>query len=123
MMEFQGVGSEQSGVRPGIVVQNDVGNRYSPNVIVVPMTTKKKHRQPTHVWLAAKENGLPRDSTVLCENPERMSKTRLGAYVTHLPDETMKKVATAYLTATSLVSFLDRDELLFLWEQAKVLNS
>lgn len=78
LMQFGGSGSEQNGWRPGIVFQNNIGNAYSPNIIALPLTSQiKKANQPTHVVLPAKETGLRKDSMVLCENPERMSKDRL----------------------------------------------
>ena len=124
LVEFEGVGSEQRGIRPGLVFQNNTGNRYSPNVIVLPLTSSlKKLGQPTHVLLPADETGLLRDSVVLCENPERMSKDRLGAYLTTLPDSYMRDIAAAYTLATSAISFLSVDMLRSLWEQASALNA
>lgn len=75
LMKFGGSGSEQSGWRPGVVFQNNMGNAYSPNIIALPLTSSlKKTNQPTHVIIKAADSGLRRDSMVLCENPERMSK-------------------------------------------------
>lgn len=123
-MRFDGHGSEQGGWRPGLVFQNNLGNQYSPNIIALPMTSHlKKTGQPTHVVLPAKETGLDRDSMVLCENPERMSKERLGAYVTTLPASYMAKIAAANLLASSAISFIDPDFLLALWQQANSLNA
>ena len=86
LMRFGGEGNEQRGWRPGIVFQNNLGNAYSPNIIALPLTTAiKKLNQPTHVFLPAEETGLVKDSIALCENPEAMSKERLGAYLTTLP--------------------------------------
>ena len=76
MMNFGGTGNEQSGWRPGLVFQNNTGNVFSPNIIALPLTGSiKKTDQPTHVVVRAAETGLLKDSMVLCENPERMSKT------------------------------------------------
>lgn len=123
-MYFSGTGSEQSGWRPGLVFQNNVGNTCSPNLIVLPLTSSlKKLHQPTHVLLPAKGTGLKRDSLVLCENPERMSKDKLGRYVTSLPGPYMRMVAAAYVLATSAISYLDPDFLLSLWQKAAVLNA
>lgn len=59
MMRFNGVGSEQNGWRPGLVFQNNKGNTYSPNTIVLPLTSaKKKLNQPTHVFVKAEDSGL-----------------------------------------------------------------
>ena len=123
-MRFGGSGSEQNGWRPGLVFQNNTGNKYSPNIIALPLTSSlKKANQPTHVILSGKENGLPKDSMVLCENPERMSKERIGQYITTLPDAMMAKVAAASLLATSAVSFLNPEALLSVWKQACLLNA
>lgn len=123
MMRFDGVGSEQSGWRPGLVFQNNKGNTYSPNTIVLPLTSaKKKRNQPTHVLVKANDSGLKLDSMVLCENPERMSKDRLGQYITTLPKKYMKEIAVANLLASSAISFLDIGVLQSVWEKASTLN-
>ncbi len=124
LMNFGGQGNEQKGWRPGIVFQNNLGNKYSPNIIALPLTSSlKKSNQPTHVVLPANETGLAKDSMVLCENPERMSKERLGSYLTTIPEEYMAKVAVANLLATSAISFIDPDLLLVAWQKALSLNA
>lgn len=124
LMEFSGTNSEQSGFRPGLVFQNNTGNRHSPNVIALPLTTSiKKMGQPTHVLLGAKDSGLKYDSVVLCENPERMSKEKISHYITTLSDNQMRLVAEAYLLATSAISFLDDESLKSIREKAAKLNS
>ncbi len=124
LMKFSGSGSEQSGWRPGLVFQNNTGNTYSPNIIALPLTTAiKKAGQPTHVVIPAAENGLRKTSMVLCENPERMSKVKIGQYITTLSNEDMKKVAIANLLATSAISFLDVEALTTTWKQASALNA
>lgn len=123
-MRFSGNGNEQSGWRPGLVFQNNQGNRFSPNIIALPLTSSiKKIGQPTHVVLPAGETGLPRDSMVLCENPERMSKERIGRYITTLSNEYMAMIAAANLLATSAISFMDHDALLEIWHRARSLNA
>lgn len=122
-MKFGGSGSEQCGWRPGLVFQNNKGNSYSPNIIALPMTScLKKAGQPTHVVVPAAESGLPRDSMVLCENPERMSKDRIGDFLTVMPDEYMEKIAEASLLATSAISFINPELLLAIWKRARQLN-
>ena len=124
LMKFAGTGSEQQGWRPGLVFQNNVGNLHSPNIIALPLTSSlKKANQPTHVVIHASDSGLKMDSMVLCENPERMSKERIGKYITTIPDYYMSKVASANILATSAVSFIDPDTLLTLWQQALKLNA
>ena len=123
-MRFSGSGSEQSGWRPGLVFQNNVGNKYSPNIIALPLTSSiKKSEQPTHVVLLADKTGLCKDSMVLCENPERMSKDRIGKYLTHISDEYMSQIAIGNLLASSAISFIDPDVLLSVWERALALNA
>lgn len=122
-MYFDGSGSEQSGWRPGLVFQNNVGNIHSPNVIALPLTSSlKKLNMPTHVLVDAEGTGLKRDSIVICENPESMSKEKIGRYITTLPESYMKKIAIANLIATSAISFIDKESLLSVWQKASRLN-
>lgn len=123
-MKFGGSGSEQSGWRPGLVFQNNVGNSYSPNIIALPLTSIiKKVNQPTHVFVSASDSGLKRDSMVLCENPERMSKARMGEYITSLSAGYMKQVAEASLLASSVIAYLDVEALIAAWKKASALNA
>lgn len=124
MMRFEGTGSEQSGWRPALVFQNNIGNTYSPNVILLPLTSKlKKSNQPTHVVVPAEGTGLARDSMVLCENPVSVSKDKLGRYLTTLPDEYMSRIAEAHLLATSAIAFINPAAILALRERAAKLNT
>jgi mRNA interferase MazF len=124
LMKFSGSGSEQSGWRPGLVFQNNVGNAHSPNVIALPLTSSiKKENQPTHVVVKASDSGLIKDSMVLCENPERMSKDRIGRYITTLSQEYMQKIAEANLLASSAIAYLDMDALISIWQKAMALNA
>lgn len=124
MMKFGGSANEQNGWRPGLVFQNNVGNAYSPNIIALPLTSiLKKANQPTHVIVRADDTGLKRDSMVLCENPERMSKERVGDYITTLSDTYMKQVAEASLLSSSVISFLDIEVLVSVWKKAVALNT
>ena len=125
LMNFGGQGNEQKGWRPGIVFQNNLGNAHSPNIIALPLTSSlKKQNQPTHVVIPANEyTGLAKDSMVLCENPERMSKERIGAYLTTAPNEYMAQIAIANLLATSAISFVEPEALLLAWQKSLALNS
>lgn len=92
------VGSEQGGIRPVLVVQNDVGNKYSPTVIAAAVTSKmNKARLPTHIELSATEYGLSKDSVVLLEQIRTLDKRRLKERIGELPSATMKKVNDALL--------------------------
>ena len=91
------VGSEQGGIRPVLVVQNDVGNRYSPTVIAAAVTSKiNKARLPTHIELKASEYGLVKDSVVLLEQIRTIDKRRLKERIGELPAPTMKSVTTPF---------------------------
>lgn len=123
LMKFSGSQHEQTGARPGLVIQNNIGNRHSPNVIALPLTSSlKKINQPTHVLLKASDDGLFKDSIVLCEGPERMSKTRVGAYITKLSKSDMARIARAHLLSTSVISFLSIEELTEVWYDAIKIN-
>lgn len=124
LMKFGGQGHEQKGWRPGIVFQNNLGNKFSPNIIALPLTTAlKKVNLPTHVLIPAEGTGLARDSVVLCENPERMSKERLGAYLTSIPKSYLAQIAIANLLATSAIAYVEPDSLLAAWQQSLKLNA
>ncbi len=90
------IGSEQGGYRPVLIVQNDRGNRYSPTVIAVPLTSsERKGRLPTHVQLPGGDGVLPKPSVVLCEQVRTLEKTRLTRYMGSLPQEKLKEVEAA----------------------------
>ena len=90
------VGSEQGGLRPVLIVQNDVGNRYSPTVIAAAITSKlSKAKLPTHIDIFAADVGLTRDSVILLEQIRTLDKQRLREKMGHLPDALMQKVDSA----------------------------
>lgn len=123
IMEFNGTNNLQSGIRPGVVFQNNLGNIHSPNIIALPLTSvMKKIKQPTHVLLRANEVGLKLDSIVLCENPVGLSKQSLGQFITRLSDKHMREIAVAHLLSSSAISYLDLDSLVSVWEKANSLN-
>ena len=120
LMSFSGIGSEQKGVRPGIIFQNDIGNDRSPNVIALPLTTRIKNlTQPTHVLLPAEKYNLLADSIVLCENPQRMSKSRLLKYLGALEEEDIKSIAIGNILSSSAIALLSEEELLNVWKESK----
>ena len=97
------VGSEQGGIRPVIVIQNDIGNKYSPTVIVAAITSQiNKAKLPTHVEISSEEYGLNRDSVVLLEQVRTLDKRRLKEKIGHMTDEDMKKVNKAMMISLSL---------------------
>ena len=92
------VGSEQGGVRPILVVQNDTGNKYSPTIIAAAVTSKlTKAKLPTHIELSANEFGLTKDSVILLEQIRTLDKKRLKERIGELSGDTMKKVNVALL--------------------------
>ena len=115
-IKFDGNGSVQHGWRPGVIIQNDIGNQFSPNIIAIPLTSKHKSRnQPTHVCIPAKETGLKVDSMALCENPETVSKAAIGKYITRIPSYYMAEVAKALMFSMPLISYLNQDEVHTIW--------
>ena len=90
------VGSEQGGIRPVLIVQNDVGNRFSPTVIAAAITSQQgKARLPTHIRLNASSSGLSRDSIVLLEQIRTIDKRRLKEHMGRLDDQSMKRIDQA----------------------------
>lgn len=88
------IGSEQGGTRPAVVVQNDIGNKHSPTVIIAPITSKaKKTNLPTHVKLTSK--CLERNSMVLLEQIKTVDKTRIDSYIGAVSDDEMKMIEKA----------------------------
>lgn len=97
------VGSEQGGLRPVLVIQNNVGNKYSPTTIVAAITTKiEKGKMPTHVDVGASDNGLEKNSVILLEQIRTIDKQRLRDKVTRLGYEDMKKVDEALAISVGL---------------------
>ena len=102
------VGSEQGGVRPVLIIQNDVGNKYSPTVICAAITSKlNKAKLPTHIELSSEKYGLVKDSVILLEQLRTIDKQRLKDKVCHLDEEIMKRVNYSLLVSLEL----NRDEL------------
>jgi mRNA interferase MazF len=100
------VGSEQGGVRPVLVIQNDIGNRFSPTVIVAAITAQiQKAKLPTHVEIDAKVHGFDRDSVILLEQIRTIDKQRLTDKITHLSDDMMGKVNDALQISLALIEF------------------
>ena len=88
------IGSEQGGVRPVLVVQNNVGNKYSPTVVVLPISSAKKTKMPTHIRIYGTKM-LPNDSVILAEQIRTIDRNRLRNYVGSVGFEIMDKVDKA----------------------------
>lgn len=100
------VGSEQGGIRPVLIIQNDIGNRFSPTVIVAAITAQiQKAKLPTHVEIDAKKYGFERDSVILLEQIRTIDKQRLTDKITQLDEGMMRRVDDALQISTGLVDF------------------
>ena len=98
------VGSEQGGVRPVLIIQNDIGNRYSPTVIAAAITSQRdKAKLPTHIELSAQSCGLQKDSTVLLEQVRKKKKKRLRERMGEITPETMNSINSALSISFGLV--------------------
>lgn len=99
------VGSEQGGLRPVLIVQNDVGNKYSPTVIAAAITSRmSKSRLPTHIDVFGGKVGLSKDSVILLEQIRTIDKQRLKEKMGHLDDTTMNEVNSAITVSFGLSS-------------------
>ena len=97
------VGSEQGGVRPVLIIQNDIGNKHSPTVICAAITSQmNKAKLPTHVELDSSRYALVKDSVVLLEQLRTIDKKRLRDKVCHLDREILRKVERALLISLDL---------------------
>ena len=97
------VGSEQGGVRPVLIIQNDVGNRHSPTVICAAITSKmNKAKLPTHVELDARRCDMVKDSVILLEQLRTIDKQRLREKICHIDEELQQKVDYALMVSLEL---------------------
>ena len=90
------IGSEQGGIRPVLIIQNDVGNKYSPTVIAAAITSRiNKAKMPTHIEIGAADYGLSKDSVILLEQVRTIDKKRLKERIGHLNENLMNRVNEA----------------------------
>ena len=100
------VGSEQGGIRPVLVIQNDIGNKYSPTVIAAAITSQiNKAKMPTHIELAAKDYGLNKDSVILLEQIRTIDKRRIREKIGRIDDGLMASVNNALSISFGLGGF------------------
>lgn len=98
------VGSEQGGVRPVLIVQNDVGNKYSPTVIAAAITSQiNKAKMPTHIEIDARDYGLSKDSVILLEQIRTIDKRRLKEKIGKVDEQLMEKVNEALVISFGLL--------------------
>ena len=99
------IGSEQGGVRPVLIVQNDVGNRHSPTIICAAITSKmNKAKLPTHVELSAGRYDMVKDSVVLLEQLRTIDKQRLKDKICHLDEDIMREVSRGLMVSLGLTT-------------------
>lgn len=99
------IGSEQGGIRPVLIVQNDVGNRHSPTIICAAITSKmNKAKLPTHIELSAGRYDMVKDSVILLEQLRTIDKKRLKDKVCHLDEDIMKKVNHGLMISLELTT-------------------
>lgn len=89
------VGSEQGGLRPVLILQNDIGNEYSPTVLATVLTKQQKKKLPTHVFLDKHKYRLPEDSWALLEQIRTLDKWRVQSKISRLDDKKLQEVDTA----------------------------
>ncbi|MBR2404821.1 MAG: type II toxin-antitoxin system PemK/MazF family toxin [Clostridia bacterium] len=100
------IGSEQGGVRPVIIIQNDVGNKYSPTVIIAAITSQiNKAKLPTHIEISGEKYGLSKDSVILLEQIRTIDKRRLKEKTGHAGDELCTRVSEALKISLGLCDF------------------
>lgn len=99
------VGSEQGGVRPVLIIQNDMGNRHSPTVICAAITSKmNKAKLPTHVEIDADKYAIVKDSVILLEQVRTIDKSRLRERVCHLDSDILKKIDKALMVSFDIAT-------------------
>lgn len=94
---LDGIGSEQKGIRPVIIIQNNKGNKHSTTVIVISVTTKKKKKQCTHTEIMCEERSI-----ALCEQIRTIDKRRLGKYIGRLSEEEIEEINNALKKSMAL---------------------
>lgn len=100
------IGSEQGGIRPVIIIQNDIGNKYSPTIIIAAITSQiNKAKLPTHVEISSEEYGLNKDSVVLLEQIRTIDKKRLKEKIGKMSDRDVEKVNLALMISLGISIF------------------
>ena len=98
------VGSEQGGVRPIIIIQNDVGNKYSPTIIAAAVTSQiNKAKLPTHIEISADDYGLPKNSVILLEQIRTIDKRRLKEKIGHINEDLVRRINQALSISIGLI--------------------
>ena len=99
------VGSEQGGIRPVLIIQNNIGNRHSPTIICAAITSKmNKAKLPTHIEICTNDYNIMKNSVILLEQIRTIDKKRLREYVCHIDQERMKKIDQAIRISLDLTT-------------------
>lgn len=105
------IGSEQAGIRPIVIVQNDIGNKFSPTIIGIAITSKQKAKLPTHIEIEGSKYGLDKDSVILAEQIRTLDKSRLKEKVGTIDDKTMEKIQRAIEISFGMRGGIDLEEM------------
>lgn len=108
----EGMGSEQTGTRPVLIIQNDVGNKFSNTVIVLPITSKGKSNIPTHVNIQGKKCGLEKNSVILAEQVRTLDKKRLKKKVGVIDNKMLEEVRKAIEISLGIRGGLNWEDML-----------
>lgn len=110
-VNLNGEGHIQNGWHPGIIVQCNKGNKHSPTIAIVPVTSKRKTSLPTHVYIQAGLFGLSKPSIAQCEGQRIVSKDQIGDYIGMVSAEFMKKIAIGCLINTPYLQYLNNNDI------------
>lgn len=111
----------QNGVRPCVIIQNNKGNRFSPTIQVVPLTSRtNKANLPTHVRIPAKTAGLSKDSIAQCEGARPVSKRDILGYIGSMPESYMNDIGIALMVNTPLIQYMSFESLTTVYNNLKV---
>lgn len=111
-VRLQGEAHIQRGIRPAVIIQNNAGNKYSPTIQIVPLTSKlTKTKLPTHVAIPAEVGHLKKKSIAQCEGQRPVNKSDIKGYIGRLPDKYMAKISVACIISTPIIKYLTQEEL------------
>ena len=112
IVKFHGDGHVQDGVRPAVIIQNDIGNKYSPTLQGIPVTSRMtKKSLPTHVFLPAGTGGLAKDSVAQCEGQRVINKYDVLNHIGVLSDEYMRAICMGCIISTPLIRYLSQQQI------------
>ena len=104
------IGSEQGGTRPVVVIQNDIGNKFSPTIVAAITSKDNKHSLPTHVRVQASNGGLFLNSVVMLEQIRTIDKTRLRSKIGHLDEDIMQKIEDAMQISLGIKNIKEKND-------------